>query len=87
MTQQLRTSPVTPARATQAPAPLTLVHGGRADPALADPSLDPALERARTNALRDRHAEGLTRLLSERDDLRGVHALADLVDDAVRWSV
>ena len=81
MTQQLRTSPDTSDRTRRAPAALTLLHGGRAEAALPDP----ALERAR--ALRDRHAEGLTRLLSERDDLRGVHALADLVDDAIRWSV
>ena len=83
MTQQLRTSPDTSDRTRRAPAALTLLHGGRAEAALPDP----ALERARAHALRDRHAEGLTRLLSERDDLRGVHALPDLVDDAIRWSV
>lgn len=32
-----------------------------------------------------RHASGLHSLLSDRDDLRGVHALADLVGDRVRW--
>jgi len=42
------------------------------------------LQRAR---LRTRHAQALTTLLDERIDLRGVHALADFVDDAVRWSV
>lgn len=40
---------------------------------------------ARTE-LRSRHAERLTRLLADRSDLRGVHALADLVDDSVRWT-
>ena len=40
----------------------------------------------RRAALRDRHAQGLTRLLAERSDLRGVNALADLVDDSVRWT-
>lgn len=35
---------------------------------------------------RDRHARALAGLMGQRDDLRGVHALADLVDDAVRWS-
>lgn len=35
---------------------------------------------------RHRHAEALSRLMEQRRDLRGVHALADLVDDAVRWS-
>ena len=37
--------------------------------------------------LRSRHARGLTTLMDARTDLRGVHALADFVDDAVRWSV
>lgn len=36
--------------------------------------------------LRLRHAQALTALLEERTDLRGVHAFADHVDDAVRWS-
>lgn len=42
--------------------------------------------RERRAALKLRHARGLTTLMDERSDLRGVHALADLVDDAVRWS-
>ncbi|MDZ5619771.1 hypothetical protein SFC88_02980 [Nocardioides sp. HM23] len=45
---------------------------------------DRSLERRA--ALRSRHAQGLTRLMEERADLRGVHALADFVDDAVRWT-
>ena len=32
------------------------------------------------------HSHALTSLMAERRDLRGVHALADLVDEAVRWS-
>jgi hypothetical protein len=36
--------------------------------------------------LRLRHAQALTSLMGEREDLRGVHALADYFDDAVRWS-
>jgi hypothetical protein len=36
--------------------------------------------------LKLRHAQALTRLMEERDDLRGVHALADYFDDAVRWT-
>lgn len=36
--------------------------------------------------LRERHAQGLTRLLDQRRDLRGVYLLADFVDDAVRWT-
>jgi len=37
-------------------------------------------------ALRLKHAQRLTALMEARDDLRGVHALADFVDDSVRWS-
>jgi hypothetical protein len=37
-------------------------------------------------ALRLRHAQALTSLMEERADLRGVHALADHFDEAVRWS-
>ena len=29
---------------------------------------------------------GGQRLLAERDDLRGVHAFADVVEESVRWS-
>lgn len=46
--------------------------------------VDRSLERRA--ALRTRHAQSLTRLMEERADLRGVHALADFVDDAVRWT-
>jgi hypothetical protein len=46
------------------------------------------LERRRRqrHALRLRHAHLLARLMATRDDLRGVHALADFVDDSVRWT-
>ncbi|CAM3641508.1 hypothetical protein NOMA109596_04925 [Nocardioides marinus] len=37
-------------------------------------------------ALRLRHSQRLTALMEARNDLRGVHALADFVDDSVRWS-
>ena len=36
--------------------------------------------------LRVRHAAALTSLMGERSDLRGVHALADHFDEAVRWT-
>jgi len=42
--------------------------------------------REKRDAFKLRHARGLTSLMHEREDLRGVHALADLVDDAVRWT-
>ncbi len=49
----------------------------------------PIEERVRLQraTLRTRHTHALTTLMDERADLRGVHALADFVDDAVRWSV
>jgi hypothetical protein len=50
----------------------------------ADNDLD--RRRSQRDGLRLRHAHSLTRLLSSRDDLRGVHALADLVDESVRWT-
>lgn len=37
-------------------------------------------------ALKLRHSQRLTALMEARRDLRGVHALADFVDDSVRWS-
>ena len=43
-------------------------------------------QRAQRDALRLKHAHRLSRLMAVRDDLRGVHALADLVDDGVRWT-
>ncbi len=51
-------------------------------------ALDTQLERIRAQraALKDRHAQALTRLMAEREDLKGVHALADLVSDSLRWS-
>ena len=42
--------------------------------------------RAQRAALKDRHSQALFRLMAEREDLKGVHALADLVSDSLRWS-
>jgi hypothetical protein len=33
-----------------------------------------------------RHLAGVSGLLTTRDDLRGVHAWADVVEESVRWS-
>lgn len=49
-----------------------------------DQKYDELLEK-RTQ-LRLRHAQALTSLMEERSDLRGVHALADHFDDAIRWT-
>ena len=40
----------------------------------------------RRHATQAKHSAALVSLMKERDDLRGVHAFADYVDDAVRWS-
>ncbi|MDN4161370.1 hypothetical protein [Nocardioides abyssi] len=52
------------------------------------PTFEERLERIRLqrDALRLRHSQALARLMEEREDLRGVHALADFVDDSLRWS-
>ena len=63
-----------------------------ADPTSTQPGpaydMDAQLERIRAQraALKARHSEALSRLLAQREDLKGVHALADLVSDSLRWS-
>lgn len=42
--------------------------------------------REQRNTLKNRHSQALSKLMADREDLRGVHALADLVDDSLRWS-
>ena len=49
----------------------------------------PPQETRTQRALTDqstRHRHGVTRLLAHRDDLRGVHAFADVLEESVRWS-
>jgi hypothetical protein len=41
---------------------------------------------AKQHSLKFRHASALTKLMEQRQDLRGVHVFADFVDDSVRWS-
>ena len=59
-----------------------------ADPTTTQPDLDTQLEhlRAQRATLKARHAQALSRLMAEREDLKGVHPLADLVSDSLRWS-
>jgi hypothetical protein len=45
----------------------------------------PIREIAQTD-LATRHKHGVSTLLAQRDDLRGVHAFADVVEESVRWS-
>jgi hypothetical protein len=42
-------------------------------------------ESAQTD-LAIRHKHGVSTLLSRRDELRGVYAFADIVEESVRWS-
>ncbi|MCH1869070.1 hypothetical protein [Nocardioides sp. CFH 31398] len=53
-----------------------------------DPKIDSQLDRlsAQRERLVTRHSHRLRDLMEAREDLRGVHAMADFVDDAVRWS-
>lgn len=59
-----------------------------ADPTTTHRDVDTELEqiRAQRAALKDRHSQALSRLMAQREDLYGVHALADLVSDSLRWS-
>ena len=63
-----------------------------ADPTTTQPApahdFDTRLEQIRSEraALKARHSQALSRLMAEREDLKGVHALADLVNDSLRWS-
>lgn len=40
----------------------------------------------RRERLESRHAREIVELLGRKEELRGVHAMADFLDDAVRWS-
>ena len=39
-----------------------------------------------TKDLASRHLQGVSNLLAHRDDLRGVYAFADIVEESLRWS-
>lgn len=53
--------------------------------ALEDQLASPVKDAAQTD-LATRHKHGVSSLLARRDDLRGVHAFADVVEESVRWS-
>ena len=50
--------------------------------------IDLEADRLRTqrNNIRSRHSLALHELMSEREDLHGVHPLADHIADSLRWS-
>ena len=41
---------------------------------------------AQRGSAQSRHTQALAQLMGDREDLRGVHALADFVDDSLRWT-
>lgn len=45
-----------------------------------------AAELTRRERLEPRHAREIVELLGRKEELRGVYAMADFLDDAVRWS-
>lgn len=53
-----------------------------------DAEFDLAQERRRTlqTSIRSRHALALHELMNDREDLHGVHALADQIAESLRWS-
>ena len=53
--------------------------------ALEEQLASPIREVGQTD-LATRHKHGVSNLLAQRDDLRGVHAFADVVEESVRWS-
>jgi len=57
------------------------LHAGEVD-------VDLEHDRLRTlrNNIRSRHSLALHELMSEREDLHGVHPLADQIADSLRWS-
>lgn len=58
------------------------------NPTVSDKPVDIRVDRAvaQRYKLQNRHAHRLSRLMDEREDLRGVLPLADFVDEALRWT-
>ena len=58
-------------------------------PATTNPAPSIRPHRSREGATRDlavRHLQGVSTLLGAREDLRGVYAFADVVEESLRWS-
>jgi len=56
------------------------------NPTVLDHDTDLIRISVQRNSLKSRHANALSKLMAEREDLRGVNALADFVDDSLRWT-
>jgi hypothetical protein len=54
--------------------------------ALEEQLASPIKEPPAQTDLATRHKHGVSSLLAHRDDLRGVYAFADVVEESVRWS-
>ena len=48
--------------------------------------LDTERKQTLQSTLRTRHSLALSTLLEQREDLHGVHALADQIAESLRWS-
>lgn len=61
-------------------------HVRRASRARTTTTTDPERLRDARHRRQARHSYGLAQLLTEREDLRGVYAPADLVNEGMLWS-
>jgi len=52
----------------------------------AEHDLEQERRRTLSTSIRSRHALALYELMNEREDLHGVHALADQISESLRWS-
>lgn len=50
------------------------------------PAETEGVQLTRRERLETRHSREIVELLERKVELRGVHAMADFLDDAVRWS-
>jgi hypothetical protein len=55
-------------------------------PTILSPATTPEAAAAAARERATRSMRGLSELLAQRPELRGVHAPADLTDEALRWS-
>jgi hypothetical protein len=53
-------------------------------PTATEHDTDPNVQQS--HRLKTRHASALAKLMTEREDLQGTHAFADLVSESLRWS-
>ncbi|GGO89260.1 hypothetical protein GCM10011584_18230 [Nocardioides phosphati] len=62
------------------------IHQIRPDLTTTEASTTLAEAPTRRQRLEPRHAREIVELLGRKEELRGVYAMADFLDDAVRWT-